>query len=202
MPAVDCSAKPCMALTFDDGPDPRVTPAILDTLQRHQARATFFVIGREIPGRTGLLQRMYHEGHEIGNHSWNHADFTSLSPAAMRSEWQSTSAALVAAGLPAPTLFRPPYGAVNPAVRLHVPLTLVRWDIDTDDWLTHDPVRIMESLRRDAHPGAIILMHDKYDATALTLETALTELSPYYQFVTVSQLLGLSPGDQGQYFGR
>jgi peptidoglycan-N-acetylglucosamine deacetylase len=145
---------------------------------------------------------MYHEGHEIGNHSWDHKDFTTLPAAAMRQEWQSTQAAIVGAGVPAPRLFRPPYGAVTPAVKAHMPLTIVRWDVDTEDWLTRDPPSITAHLLGDPHPGAIVLMHDKYIATAQALEPAIIALKQRYQLVTVSQLLGLQAGDQGQYFAR
>jgi len=194
--------RPCIALTFDDGPDPAVTPRILDVLNRQQAAGTFFLVGREIPGREPIIRHMYQTGHEIGNHSWNHRDFTALSGREMRDEWQSTQAAIVRAGVPAPRLFRPPYGAVNPAVRSQVPLTIVRWDVDTEDWYSRDTARVTDSIIHSAHPGAIILLHDRYATTADALEPAVIALKQHYQLVTVSQLLGLQPGDPGQYFNR
>lgn len=202
MPQVDCAARACVALTFDDGPDSTVTPAILDILARHQVTATFFVVGREIAGREHVLRRIHQQGSEIGNHSWNHPDFTALSPAGMQNEWQRTQAAIVAAGVPAPRLFRPPYGAVNAMVRSQVPLAIARWDVDTEDWMTHDPTKIADHMVRDVRPGSIILLHDKYAATTEALDWAISVLKQQYQLVTVSQLLAIQEGDQGQYFHR
>jgi peptidoglycan/xylan/chitin deacetylase (PgdA/CDA1 family) len=198
---VNCLVVACLALTFDDGPDDAKTPAILDILARNQVHATFFMVGREVPGRENLVRRVHNEGHEIGNHSWNHPNFTKLTPTAMQGQIASTQAAIAAAGIPAPTIFRPPYGAVDESVRTHVTLPIVRWNIDTEDWKTQNVAQITEHLLRDSHPGAIILMHDKYDATVQALEPAVQALKQHYQLVTVSELLQLSPGDQGQFFG-
>jgi peptidoglycan/xylan/chitin deacetylase (PgdA/CDA1 family) len=199
---VDCALEACLALTFDDGPDPIKTPQILDILARNQVHATFFLVGREVPGHEDLVLRAHEEGHEIGNHSWNHQNFTQLSPTAMQGQIASTQAAIIAAGVPAPSLFRPPYGAVDASVKSHVGMPLIRWDIDTEDWRTHNAQQVTAHLINDAHPGGIVLMHDKYDATTQALEPALQVLKQHYHFVTISQLLDLSPGDQGQYFGR
>jgi peptidoglycan/xylan/chitin deacetylase (PgdA/CDA1 family) len=202
LPTPDCTIRPCIALTFDDGPDRATTPVILDVLARQQVVGTFFLVGREVPGHEDLVRRIYQEGHELGNHTWNHADMTKLSPAAIKAEWQHTQAAIVRSGVPAPQIFRPPYGAVNPSVRSHMPLTIVRWDVDTQDWMTRDPAKITEHLLHDTHPGAIVLMHDTIVATTAALEPAILELKQHYQLVTVSHLLGLQAGDQGQYFSR
>ena len=76
----DCSVQACIALTFDDGPDPIITPQVLDILKRHNARATFFMLGYHVPGNEAVVKRIHQEGHEIGNHSWAHAHFTQLTP--------------------------------------------------------------------------------------------------------------------------
>lgn len=199
---VDCSVKPCVALTFDDGPDRSVTPRILDSLRAHGVRATFYIVGREVAGREDIIRRMYAEGHEIGNHSWDHRDFKDLSDQEMEAEINSTQAAIAAAGVPAPVTFRPPYGSVDNRVRAHVPFPMVRWDVDTEDWLTRNPELVVAHLQHNVHPGSIILMHDKYDATATAVEMTIQALSQQYQLVTVSQLLALSSGDQGQFFNQ
>src|SRR2546429_28308 len=77
---IDCGRTSCLALTFDDGPNPTVTPQVLDILDRHHVQATFFLIGSRVAGNEALLRRMHQAGHEIGNHSWSHVDFTTLSP--------------------------------------------------------------------------------------------------------------------------
>lgn len=199
---LDCAVVSCLALTFDDGPDRAITPQVLDILQRQQVPATFFLVGREVPGREDIVRRMYREGHEIGNHSYNHADFTKLTPSQMRVEVQATQQVIASAGVPTPRIFRPPYGAVDPIVRAVVTLPMIRWDIDTDDWSTKDTAKVTEHLMHQAHAGGIILMHDRYQASVDALEPAIQSLKQTYQFVTVSQLMELSPGDQGQFFGR
>lgn len=202
IPSVDCQRVPCIALTFDDGPDRQVTPRVLDILTAERVKATFFVVGRNVPGKEDILKRMYREGHEIGNHSWDHADFTKLSPAQIDAELAATQGSISAAGVPAPRLFRPPYGAVNDVVKNHANMTIVRWDIDPEDWLTRDPAKIDESLLAHAHPGGIILMHDIYPTSADALIPVIDQLKTRFQFVTASQLMNLSAGDQGQFFGR
>lgn len=198
----DCNVKPCLALTFDDGPNEVITPQILDTLGSREVKATFFVVGQEVAGREAILQREYREGHEIGNHSWNHPDLTGLTPGDAEAQIRATQLAIASAGVPMPRLLRPPYGAIDDMVAGHTRLTIVRWNIDPEDWKSKDPAKIHQKIVQDAKPGGIILLHDLEQATATALGPAIDSLKPYYQFVTVSQLLDLSPGDPGQYFGR
>lgn len=199
---VNCRARPCLAITFDDGPEPTITPQILDILARYNAKATFFVIGRQVPGQEGLLQRMRHEGHEIGNHSWSHPDLSGLPPEAVTDQLQATQRAIAAAGVPVPRLLRPPYGAVNDMMASHNRLTIVRWNVDPEDWKPTNPEAIAAHIIAHAHPGAIVLLHDIRPQAVIALEKVLLTLHGQYQFVTASQVLGLSPGDQGQYFGH
>jgi len=102
-----------IALTFDDGPDPRTTPLILDTLREHDLKATFFVVGRRVAQNPGLLRRIVEEGHTIGNHTYYHADMSRLSPKEMRRELRSTQKAVDDAlgHHHRMTLMRPPYGS-------------------------------------------------------------------------------------------
>jgi peptidoglycan-N-acetylglucosamine deacetylase len=203
VPGPDCSAVRCLALTFDDGPNEIVTPQILDILARQQVKATFFVIGLHVPGREAIVQREYREGHEIGNHTWSHPDLSKLSPEAVEDQLQMAQTAITAAGVPAPRVLRPPYGAIDDAVASHNRLTVVRWNVDPEDWKIQDPAKIQEHILTHARPGAIILLHDIYPTTAAALEPTIQALKQQqYQFVTASQMLDLSPGDQGQYFGR
>jgi peptidoglycan-N-acetylglucosamine deacetylase len=201
-PAPDCAVRPCIALTFDDGPNPQVTPHILDILARHQVKASFFLVGMRIAGQEHIVQRTYREGHEIGNHSWSHPNLSKLTAEEAAQQIQVTQRSIAMAGVPAPKILRAPYGAVNVAVVAHSNLSIVGWNVDPEDWRSQDPVKINEQLMAQVRPGAIILLHDIYPATMAALEPALVALRSQYQFVTVSQLLNLSPGDQGQYFGR
>ena len=198
----DCAQQACLALTFDDGPSAQFTPQILDILERHHARATFFVVGSHVPGNEALIQRMFRDRDEIGNHSWSHADFTTLSPAQMEQQIAQTQAAVIAAGVPAPTLFRPPYGAVNPVVRSHVPLTMALWNIDPEDWKARSAQEVIAHVTATAKPGGIIEMHDIHAHTVEALDPLLIGLEQRYQLVTMSELLNLPAGQRGSYYGR
>lgn len=201
--AVDCAASKCIALTFDDGPDPVLTPQILDILKRHNVQATFFVMGRHVSGNEALLKRMHAEGHEIGNHSWNHPYFTRISLDQVREEVTSTQAAVAKAGVPAPQLFRPPYGDVNDAVLAQIPLTVVRWNIDPEDWHPKKRDNMLGHMAAFAKPGGVVVMHDTEATTAERLESLLLQLeSQSFKVVTVSEALGISPGQRGVFFGR
>lgn len=201
-PPNTCAAMPCIALTFDDGPSEAVTPLVLDILARQNVKATFFVVGQRIAGREPILQKTYREGHEIGNHSWSHPHFTRISPADVELQIRMTQTAITNAGVPAPHIFRPPYGDVDNMVMGHMDMSVIRWNVDPEDWRSKNPEKIRDTILAQAKPGAIILLHDTDQATVAALEPAITALKPHYQFVTVSQLLRLTPGDPGQYFGR
>jgi len=202
IPPVDCSHQACLALTFDDGPNPVTTPQVLDVLARHHARATFFVIGSHVPGNEALLRRMYHDGHEIGNHSWSHPDFTTLSPEQIRQQISQTQAVVVAAGVPAPTLFRPPYGAVNAVVKSQVPMTFAMWNIDPEDWRAKHPKDVLAKMEPSIRPGRVVDLHDIHQPTADSLDQMVTNLQQQYQLVTFSELFDLTSGQPGLFYGR
>jgi peptidoglycan/xylan/chitin deacetylase (PgdA/CDA1 family) len=199
---VDCARVDCLALTFDDGPNPVVTPQVLDILERHHARATFFVIGLHVPGNEALVRRMHGAGNEIGNHSWAHPDFTTLNPQQIQEQIDQTQAVVAAAGVPVPTLFRPPYGAVNAQVKNNVPLVIALWNVDPEDWDTGDAKKIITKVEATAKPGGVVEMHDIHQQTADALDQLLNDLGPRYQFVTVSEMFNLPRGQRGVYFGR
>lgn len=200
--AIDCSQVACLALTFDDGPDPEVTPRVLDILARHGTKATFFLIGLHVPGNEALVKRIHESGHEIGNHTWSHRQLSGLSPQEVEDDIARAQAAITAAGAPTPHLFRPPYGAFDSMVRSHVPMTLVSWNIDPEDWKAKKPEKIVEHVLAHAKPGAIVDLHDIYPITADALESIIVNLQPYYHLVTVSELLNLPPGQPGIFYGR
>ena len=97
---IDCGKVACLALTFDDGPNPITTPQVLDVLEHEQVPATFFVVGSRVPGQEKLLRRMFYDGNEVGSHSWNHPDFTTLSSEQIIDQINRTQAVVMAAGLP------------------------------------------------------------------------------------------------------
>ncbi|WP_426449787.1 polysaccharide deacetylase family protein [Paenibacillus sp. S-38] len=165
-PAPPSSASPAgnkrAALTFDDGPDSRYTPLILDILKEHGVKATFFVVGRQVEKCPEVLRRIAEEGHRIGNHSWDHADLTKLNEAQILEEIAAGDEAVRKITGSAPVLFRAPYGAVSPNVRRalgSLGRPLVGWTVDTRDWAGTPPKAILESVTQGLKPGGIVLMH-------------------------------------------
>jgi len=201
-PAIDCAKMPCLNVSFDDGPNPITTPQILDILKEYQVHANFFVVGARAATMPGILQREYREGHEIGNHSWSHPDMTTLSPAQVEAQIMQTQAAVMAAGLPAPRLFRPPYGAVNQVVKSQAHMTVAMWNVDPEDWNKADPAHLVQKVTTQAKRGGIIDLHDIDAATVAALPAILQNLKSRFQLVTMSQMLNLSPGQRGEFFGR
>ncbi|MFE9566685.1 polysaccharide deacetylase family protein [Streptomyces sp. NPDC006487] len=152
-----------MTLTFDDGPDPRYTPAILDTLARHGVRAMFFVCGEMAVDNPDLLRRMVAEGHVIGNHTWTHPQLTKISRPAMASEIGRTSEVVQQAVGTAPLWFRAPYGAWNRAafeIGAELGMEPLAWTVDTLDWKEPGTVTIVSRVLKQAAPGVIVLNHD------------------------------------------
>jgi peptidoglycan/xylan/chitin deacetylase (PgdA/CDA1 family) len=199
----NCHLANCIALTFDDGPNPETTAKILNVLRVQQVPATFFVVGKRIHGNEALLQRMQREGHEIGNHSWSHSDFAKLTPEQTRSEIDRTQAAIESAGVPAPRLFRPPYGSMSPAVKQELPLRIALWNEDPRDWAAKDAPSVKAALLASARPGGVIDAHDIYHVTADALDSTITELKARgYSFVTMSQMMaGEDPGPGQEFYG-
>jgi peptidoglycan/xylan/chitin deacetylase (PgdA/CDA1 family) len=162
-------------LTFDDGPVPGYTPKLLDLLDSHEARATFFVLGVAAVGQPALIKRMVREGHAVANHTWDHPQLTSLSKAAVRSQLRRTTRATRGA---MGGCMRPPYGLINTrAAReaLSQGLMPVLWTGHMEDWNTHPVSWYVARLRDATKPGAIILMHDTHAATITAVAQMLPE---------------------------
>ena len=190
-----------LALTFDDGPS-RWTPAVLDLLAEQGAHATFFVVGRYVQERPELVERMAQEGHEVGNHTFDHIDAAhERDEAVVRDQISRTTAAIVAAGAET-RLMRPPYGKNACRVaRLAAEQGLsptVLWSVEAWDWAGPPPDQIAADILAGAKPGAILLLHDgvppdeRRDCAGTV--AALGEILPAlrrdgYELVTVSELL-------------
>ena len=183
--------RPVIALTFDDGPSGK-TPRLLDILETYNARATFFVVGNMIGGREELLAEMYAAGHEIGGHSWNHADLTELSRDSLYSQLSRTKYCIEAATGGNSSLMRPPYGATNGTVSSvagSLGLSSVLWNIDTLDWMYLDADKVYDVIMAEARNGRIVLCHDLYESTVDAMERVIPALLKQgYQLVTVSEL--------------
>ncbi|MET9683744.1 polysaccharide deacetylase family protein [Streptomyces coeruleorubidus] len=185
----DCKKVKCIALTFDDGPAVPETGTLLTHLARYKARVTFFTVGQNVAAHPGLVRAEAKAGHEIGNHSWNHPDLTRLGSRQVASQLNRTSAAIKAATGRAPTLFRPPYGAVNRTVRAATALSPVLWDVDTEDWKYRDPAEVARTVITKAQPNDVVLLHDIHPTSVAAVPRILHTLTARgYHFVTVSHL--------------
>ncbi len=192
-PRVDCTRRKCLALTFDDGPVAG-TADLLDVLRSRGVHATFFVVGRNARAHPGLLRRMVRDGHDIGNHSLDHADLSRLGASAVRRELAETNRIVRRATGHTPTLVRPPYGATDAtvaSVSRRLGMALVTWDVDPRDWRDRTTATVRSRVLAAAHPGAIVLAHDIYPTTRAAFARIVdTLLARGYTLVTVRDLLG------------
>jgi peptidoglycan/xylan/chitin deacetylase (PgdA/CDA1 family) len=185
----DCKRVRCIALTFDDGPAAPETATLLDYLAQYKARATFFTVGQNVAAHPDLVRAEVRAGHEVGNHSWIHPDLTKLTPEQIDYQLNRTSAAIKAATGKAPTLFRPPYGAINSTVRSATSLSPVLWDADTEDWKYLDAARVAQTVIAKAQRNSVVLMHDIHPTSVAAVPEILRTLTARgYHFVTVSHL--------------
>ncbi|RSS58403.1 polysaccharide deacetylase family protein, partial [Streptomyces sp. WAC06614] len=162
LPLFPGSGNP-MVLTFDDGPDPRYTPDILDVLARHQVRAMFFVCGEMAAEHRDLVRRISAEGHAIGNHTWSHPLIPQLSRPALADEIVRTSDVVQQTVGEAPRWFRAPYGAWNRAafeIGAELGMEPLAWTVDTLDWKEPGTSTIVSRVLHGAAPGVIVLNHD------------------------------------------
>ncbi|NRF93205.1 polysaccharide deacetylase family protein [Paenibacillus frigoriresistens] len=147
-----------VALTFDDGPDDKYTPRILDILKKEQVKATFFIVGEHAKQHPQMMKRIVEEGHVIGNHSWDHLNLSHASTDKIQSEIVSTDDVIKQITGVVPNLFRAPYGAVSPQVvkeSLSSGHQLIGWSVDTLDWDGKSVLQIVNSVRKEVSPGAI-----------------------------------------------
>lgn len=194
--------RPQVALTFDDGPDPDVTPAVLDALRAYDARATFFTIGRNLEQHLEIGRRMVAEGHELGSHSWRHVRWQNFYGRNAQAADLERSARLIQTltGSQAEPLYRPPIGLKSPplARAAHIRnIRMIAWSVHSHDTTTKDPARIAARVLSRIGPGDIVLMHDGHDlpgrhrrAGAASLPLILAGLQERgLAPVTVSELL-------------
>ena len=156
--------EPVVALTFDDGPDPLYTPTVLDMLKAAHVHATFFLVGVNARTHQDLVTRIVDEGHTIGNHTYDHRELELLQPHAVQAEINRGQRALVAAGAPVPTLFRPPKGYTDDVVGVLADAARFRtvfWDACVEHFVNHQSVTDgARQLLNRVQPGSVILAHD------------------------------------------
>lgn len=182
--------KPKLAITFDDGPHPSYTEALLDGLKERKIKATFFVVGKNIVGREEIIKRMYEEGHLIGNHTYDHVKITDMSVKEACLQITKTSD-LVQEITGEPTEYvRAPFGLWNKKLEFEVSMFPVKWTVDPKDWTTANVDQIVHRAVDDIEENDVILMHDYYASSveaALLIVDELTEQG--YEFVTVDEII-------------
>jgi peptidoglycan/xylan/chitin deacetylase (PgdA/CDA1 family) len=182
-----------VALTFDDGPDPVRTPALLDVLAEQQAPATFFLLGDAVEMHPDVVTRMAAEGHELGNHTYYHRYLPLARSSSVERELAATDRAIERATGQVPRVARPPWGGRSPwTVRAFARLAkrLVLWDVNSFDWKGKPASEVVERVLERARNGSIILMHEAREGGEATIE-AVRLLIPAlrargFELVTVS----------------
>jgi peptidoglycan/xylan/chitin deacetylase (PgdA/CDA1 family) len=186
----------CIALTFDDGPDPITTPAVLRLLEKYDAKCTFFMVGRKVRKFSWIARRVHDMGHAIGNHSYNHRRLIFRSVSTLKSEIEETDLAIGSIGIPISSLFRPPFGKKLILLPLVVRLQgkkFVTWSMNPKEQYNKidlDGDRLVDQVLRSVRPGAIILLHDsghpQLERFLQALDQILARLSSDgYRFVTL-----------------
>ncbi|MHB8068424.1 MAG: polysaccharide deacetylase family protein [Desulfobaccales bacterium] len=190
-----------VAITFDDGPSPSCTPKILALLKQYQAHATFFVLGRKVEKYPGLIKIMLREGHEVGNHTFDHPRLTNTDQLAREHEIEKTGVDLDLVGCPQRNrLLRPPYSAFDKRLVSYLEHThqqLVLWSLDSGDWRGLDAAAIVNNVLPCVKNGSIIIFHDSDEKdradrrpTVESLKVILPALrAAGYQLVTISELV-------------
>lgn len=190
-------SKRCIALTFDDGPDSRSTPALLELLRDESVAATFFCVGQRVVAERELAARIVREGHLLENHSYAHSYATNFfTVTRLKAELAEAQAAIQQATGIAPKLFRPPMGLSNPRVfraARALGLQVIGWSARGLDTQSHDPEQIVARIVRQLEPGAIILLHDgniPAERLVLTVKLLLTKLKERcYEIVRLDKML-------------
>jgi peptidoglycan-N-acetylglucosamine deacetylase len=187
---------PYLAITFDDGPHPKLTPRLLDMLKERGVKATFYVIGQNVVQYPEIVQRMVAEGHEIGNHTFTHPSLPKIGPSRVGEEIAKSNAAIEQATGVRPTTMRPPYGAINSAITKRLneefDLPVILWSVDPQDWKIRKASHVSSHILQNARPGSILLAHDIHPSTIDAMPAVLDGLlAKGFQFATVSELIAL-----------
>jgi peptidoglycan/xylan/chitin deacetylase (PgdA/CDA1 family) len=195
MRSMPTSADKVVALTFDDGPWPKQTEQILSILKANGVRATFFELGSQVRRNPQISRAVVAAGSVVANHSWNHPFMTRMRAPQVRRQIADTAAVIKSATGKAPTLFRPPYGAINNTVWAQAKAnreSVVLWDVDTLDWTKPGPAKILSNAENEMGRASIVLMHDGGGDRSQTI-AALPKLIQWlkgqgYTFLTVDEL--------------
>lgn len=189
------SGDKVIALTFDDGPWPKYTEAVLAELAKYDVKATFFMIGRQVYRYPNLTKRIRAEGHALGNHTQGHVYSSKASPAQVRAQMADCQTAIQKVAGVKPNWYRPPGGFLTPVVGRETArygLKVAMWTVDPQDWRRPPVTAIVQRVVKGAMPGSVVLMHDGGGDRSKTVESLgpiIRELKKQgYTFVTLDEL--------------
>ena len=191
---VDCAKDKCVALTFDDGPTP-YTDRLVQVLQDAGAKATFFMIGNKVAANPDGAKRVAEAGMEIGNHTWEHPNMTTIPEQDVPDQLSRAQQAIATATGQTPKLWRPAGGLTDDAVNAVAAkdgLAAILWDVIPFDWINDSNTAATRyMLMTQIKPGSVVLFHDSYSSTVDLVQQFIPVLKANgYHLVTVSQLLG------------
>lgn len=200
---VDCTVVKCVALTFDDGPSP-YTDRLLQTLKDNDAAATFFLIGNKVAANPAGAKRIADAGMEIGSHTWEHPNMTTIPPKEIPAQFSKASDAIEAATGQRPHLVRTAGGLINDAVLAEAGkqgLADINWDVIPFDWANDANTGATRALlMSQLKPNSVVLFHDTYSSTVDLVYQFIPVLKANgYHLVTVSHMLG--PRAPGSSYG-
>jgi len=184
-----------IAITFDDGPDPEITPKVLDILDAFSVKATFFCIGKQIEEHSEILKLIDQRGHLVGNHTWSHEQWFDLySTQKMKSDINKTNGLIFNITGRRTKLFRPPYGVTNPSLKKAIrdfDFNTIGWSIRSFDTVNHIKKTLFR-IKKKLQPGAIILFHDNREQI-IEILTPFLEFaqSEEYEIVPLTELLDI-----------
>ena len=188
-----------VSLSFDDAPDGKNTPIILDILKRYNIKASFSLVGVYVEQFPEITRRIFEEGHLIVNHTWKHYDLRLLNSTKLEKEVLLTENIIYGVTGRRPALIRPPYGAINGELISRLDTygyKVVLWSLNTFDWAEKASENIIKNVVDNVRPGEIVLMHSYEDKepTVEALPTIIKELSRRnYKFVDMAQALNIMP---------
>lgn len=184
--------KKLVALTFDDGPNYKVTTFLLDELDNKNAKASFFLVGSRISSQKELIKRMYNSGHSVGSHSYNHKNLTKLTDEQLLKEINDTNELISQITGEDVKYLRPPYGSYNKDLLNKINMTFILWNVDTLDWQSRDSQKVCDNIINSAKDGAIILLHDLYQTSVDGALCAIDKLQEQgYAFVSIDEMIKL-----------
>lgn len=207
---IDCAHQSCLALTFDDGPDRKLTNQALDALTGSRSAATFFPVGQKVgPQTASTLERMTRAGYPVGNHTWSHQDLPdTMAKHQEDQELSRTGQVIRNASQRTATMVRPPHGRVDEAsrtyIRNHLGAAIAMYNVDSYDWAQGaTPGSVPRKIKAELQPGSIILMHDIQPSTLEALPGLLRDLHDTgYRLVTIPELTGEYPRAGAIYYSR